>query len=236
MPAVFWMIPIWPMAVLATWQTVETWHHGSIFESWRAYFQARNNFVAGLMLCPFCFSHWAAAAISLLSFTALHGFQESPSWSLLLLPVYILSVTRGSNFCNDATYTLNRTPKQSKAERAALEALDKLGSPLEAVRDMNEALSKFAQLAVMPPVPKEAPVSQVSDPNAALRAEIHQMLNEEPDGEENESERLNQARTRIFASEGARAGHISDEATKAFRQRGAGTGGDAGSRPVQIDP
>ncbi len=115
------LIIAWPLAVLATWQTVETWHHGSLFDSWRAYYEARSGFLSDLLLCPFCFSHWAALVHTFILFPALDVANDPHL--LVLLPIYWLSVTRGSNLCNDICHSFTRTPR---LDQAAIENLEEL--------------------------------------------------------------------------------------------------------------
>jgi hypothetical protein len=81
-----------PFAALATWQTVETWAQGSIFERPRAWMQARQGLLSDLLLCAYCLSHWVAAAWAILVFV--YVSRCTITWELMLLPMYTAAIAR----------------------------------------------------------------------------------------------------------------------------------------------
>ena len=96
-----------PLLALATWQTVETWRHGSLFFKARDFTRkqvltsrfAVVRLVGELLNCPFCLPHWVAGLyVGLL----LPQLSENFSWFLVgwwwLLS---LAVTRLSQVGND---------------------------------------------------------------------------------------------------------------------------------------
>jgi len=101
------------LAALATCQAVEVFHHGSLFAPararafrWSTCDGPRPLRLAGeLLLCPFCLSHWVAAAMVILV-----GLGCLVSW-VYALPVWWLAVTRGANLCNDLLHAWSRTPR-----------------------------------------------------------------------------------------------------------------------------
>ena len=113
---------------LATWQAVEIWHHGSLFEEARAAIEnwltlpstielkaalvvEFKRWLAGLLLCPFCLSVWVGAGMagSVLLGTALGGAGR-----LVLLAVPLaLATSRLANLANDLTHGIGRTPNRT---------------------------------------------------------------------------------------------------------------------------
>ncbi len=90
------------VVALATWQIVEIWHHGSLFEKPRARMERRLNWIGDLFSCPFCLSVWVGAAASAL------WLSEWGEWSRLVL--YAFAVSRLANLGNDVTHDRCRTP------------------------------------------------------------------------------------------------------------------------------
>jgi len=97
---------VWLAAVLAVWQVVEVLHHAKITMPIREWAVAiagcggLRGFVAAVLLCPFCLSHWVGAFIV--------------CWVLLdfwLLPVWILATIRGANVLHDLLGGRSRTPE-----------------------------------------------------------------------------------------------------------------------------
>jgi len=97
-----------PMAVLANWQVLEIWRHGSLFTGIRARLEARGGIVAELLLCTFCLSNWTAATLAALILCRRFG----ASWDALMWwPVLTLAIARASNVLNDLTHSACRTPR-----------------------------------------------------------------------------------------------------------------------------
>jgi len=91
---------------LATWQAVEIYRHGAIFEGTRAWFETKSasfssprllGFLGDLQACPFCLSVWTAAAML--------GIYQTQ----LSFVVSILAVSRLANLANDLFYRFTRT-------------------------------------------------------------------------------------------------------------------------------
>lgn len=98
----------WIFCALASWQTVETFRHGSIFQPLRRWGNenlGHSNKVialtAKLVVCPFCLSHWTPWPFLLLCLSDV---------TLLKLPVYVLSITRLTQLANDVFYSFSRSP------------------------------------------------------------------------------------------------------------------------------
>ena len=98
----------WICCVLASWQIVETLRHGSLFRPLRQWANVRRGhpfapvaWLAQLLGCPFCLSHWAPW-LPLLA--CLYG----PEWCLL--PVYVLGITRLTQLGNDLFHSFSRSP------------------------------------------------------------------------------------------------------------------------------
>jgi hypothetical protein len=91
-----------PFAALATWQTVETWAQGSIFERPRAWMQARPGLLSDLLLCEYCLSHWVAAAWTILVFV--YVSRCTPTWELVLLPMYVAAIARMAVAAHDVVH------------------------------------------------------------------------------------------------------------------------------------
>lgn len=102
--------------VLATGQTIETWHHGSLFEDRRAIIEIwGDGWQKDLLRCMFCLSHWAAAVIVL--WFGLAALLDSPLSWFFRFPVYVLAVTRGAQLLNDVTKGFCRTPGQRDSKK-----------------------------------------------------------------------------------------------------------------------
>jgi hypothetical protein len=96
------------VAALAGNQLTETWHHGSLFEDWRdtaEQWSVSDNFFVSklgeLLMCPFCFSHWACA----LTFTVM--LLAEPG-SIGQWPVGVLATIRVATLVNDAAHNVTR--------------------------------------------------------------------------------------------------------------------------------
>jgi hypothetical protein len=99
------------VVALAVWQAVEIWHHGSLFEEVRAWFETKQHsdnllwrFVSGLAACPFCLSVWVAALLVILEILHLGLFNS------------ILAVSRMANLANDLAWRFCRTPRDNSGE------------------------------------------------------------------------------------------------------------------------
>ena len=117
----YFMFLVFVLTVLANRQAVETLHHGEIFSNLRARLEARGGFLADLILCPYCLSHWTSI---LLSACALAYLAPISSWQILrLAPIFWLAVTAGSGILNDLGHAWWRTPKgiTNSAETVDLE-------------------------------------------------------------------------------------------------------------------
>ena len=111
------------LAVFATGQMVETIRHGELFATSRARLEAdpKLDWLAHLIRCGFCFSHWAAmflVAIVVLTSVVLSILTDDGAWYantvvfVLRFPIYWLAVTRMSQLLNDLTHDKNRTPRE----------------------------------------------------------------------------------------------------------------------------
>ena len=107
------------LGVCATWQTVETVHHGSIFEwlrQWAAAQQSSDRkelrLLGDLIACPFCLSHWVGAVVALFLFVA----SNDAAW--FVLPVWWLATVRGAQLLNDMTHGLCRSPKDDNEDES----------------------------------------------------------------------------------------------------------------------
>ena len=123
------LILITTLAAGANWQMVETFHHGSIFEKFRAQMEVREGFIPELLSCPFCLSHWTAAG-----FTALVLACHPVEGWMYLAPIIWLTIVRMSNVMNDVGHRFCRSPKNPVIEEE-LAALDDIGQPEENGRD-----------------------------------------------------------------------------------------------------
>ena len=99
------------VAVLATWQIIEIWHHSLLFAGLRSRVELWGNKLGELLGCPFCLSPWVA----LLSVSVL----LLPRWleingghvNTLRLVWYAFAVARLANLSNDLLHEKCRTPK-----------------------------------------------------------------------------------------------------------------------------
>jgi len=73
---------------LATIAVMNVWFHGSIFDSWRGYFEARSGRLGELPGCPLCFSPYIAWTLAW-CFVIPAQFLWPPWDTILRLPVYI---------------------------------------------------------------------------------------------------------------------------------------------------
>lgn len=103
------------IAGVAGWQVVETWHHGSIFDSWRRKLKKRKSeskSIAGrkfseLLICPFCLSHWVC-------FFCIFLLMQTDPESLWRLPVYGFAATRVAQLLSDVTHSITLSPDSSE--------------------------------------------------------------------------------------------------------------------------
>lgn len=100
------------IAGLATWQIVEVLHHSKLtlpLNTWASKTASAGGlrgFIAYLIRCPFCMSHWVAAAVVLQLVGSRAGW-----WPYTEYVVWAFAVARLANLGNDLTYELNRGPK-----------------------------------------------------------------------------------------------------------------------------
>lgn len=99
------------VAVLATWQIVEIWHHSLLFAGLRARTELWDNKLGELLGCPFCLCPWVAllSAVVLILPTWLH----ITNWNIVILRViwYAFAISRLANVSNDLVHKISRTPK-----------------------------------------------------------------------------------------------------------------------------
>lgn len=99
------------VAVLATWQIIEIWHHSLLFSGLRARIELWGNELGELLGCPFCLSPWVA----LLSVSALllPQWLQITGWYVTVLRVvwYAFAISRLANLSNDMLRSWCRTPK-----------------------------------------------------------------------------------------------------------------------------
>ena len=99
----------------AAMQVVETWKHGSLFDEPRGKMEVRGGFIADMLSCAFCFSHWAAGVLVL---GALVAKLQTPTWPwtaklaawMVWLGIYALAVTRLSQIAHDLVHPISRSP------------------------------------------------------------------------------------------------------------------------------
>ena len=103
------MIVTFPLAVLANWQVLEIWRHGSLFAGARAWLEARGGVASEPLLCTFCLSNWTAAILTVPGLYRVFG----DDWNALAWwwPVSALAVARAANLLNDWSHPFCRTPK-----------------------------------------------------------------------------------------------------------------------------
>lgn len=94
------------ICVPANCAVMEAWHHGEIFAGLRARVEAKSGFLAELLSCPFCFSHWTP--LPLLTLLLWHDFDVCRLAALIPLS---FAVTRMSNILNDVLHSRCRTPR-----------------------------------------------------------------------------------------------------------------------------
>lgn len=118
------------IAVLATWQIVEIWHHSAIMASWRAYVEVWDDappygFIRSVLACPFCLSVWVGFATFLTVLTGPplgHWLFTQP---LLFQPLALLAwlsvtfvwgmaISRAANVGNDVLHRFCRTERTNK--------------------------------------------------------------------------------------------------------------------------
>lgn len=119
------------IAMLATWQAVEVWHHGLVFASRRALCEERQGFFDRLLLCPFCLSVWVGCFVvpflTVRPQTWLILFTNYPVWNAIvavaislafLVQTVIagLAASRLANLANDLFWDIARTPNKSEEE------------------------------------------------------------------------------------------------------------------------
>ena len=103
------------VASFATWQVVELAHHSEIGWPLRKFArecQKREDyygFFGRLYTCPFCLSHWVAAAVLILVLS--FGY-----WL-----VWLLAIVRAANLLNDVFHTSCRTPHFDPDELETME-------------------------------------------------------------------------------------------------------------------
>ena len=112
------------VAVLATWQIVEIWHHSLLFAGLRARVELWENKLGELLGCPFCLSPWIA--LLSVSILVLPSWLQISTWPVILLRViwYAFAVSRVANLCNDMAHNLSRTPRSFDNTMSNLDSLE----------------------------------------------------------------------------------------------------------------
>lgn len=107
-----WLLGLLIIVPLATNQAVLVYSKSSLFSSVRVRVDDSEGFIASILRCSFCLSHWVATA-AVLSFVL-----GSLFWFLWILKflLYVLAATRVSNIVHDLMRPLDRTPDSRKIE------------------------------------------------------------------------------------------------------------------------
>lgn len=102
------------VSAVANWAALETWRHGSLFAGVRARLEVRQGgFLADLLLCTFCLSHWTGALILAMVLLMAVDFSYWDWWQYAGLIGPWLVVVRLSNLLNDLTRNWCRTPNRT---------------------------------------------------------------------------------------------------------------------------
>lgn len=104
------------VATLATWQSVEVWHHGSLFATCRASVQLWRGlwgWLGELLTCPFCLSVWVGWLCWMATMT---------EWTFWL--VAGLATSRLANVANDITKAISQTPNRLSSLMASVSSLE----------------------------------------------------------------------------------------------------------------
>ncbi len=127
------------LGTLAVWQITETVHHGSIFANFRAYFETQEGFFADLILCSFCFSHWAGFFVTAI-ILPVAVLDTGAHWIwLTMFPVISLAMTRLAQLLNDLTHSKCRTPRiQYDTTHDLMEEFNDIGTGLDHEPDQPE--------------------------------------------------------------------------------------------------
>lgn len=99
------------VAVLATWQIVEIWHHSLLFAGLRSRVELWENKLGELLGCPFCLSPWVALLSVIVLLLPL--WLELEGWYVIVARAvwYGFAVSRLANLGNDLFHGKSRTPK-----------------------------------------------------------------------------------------------------------------------------
>jgi len=120
------------IAGLAGSQLTEVTNHSKIafpIQKWASETAGKGGlrgFVAALVSCPFCFSHWACGGVMLLLLGAAAVTMYADPWiaPVLAFVPFALAATRVANLSNDVLYDYLRTPKHYVEEPEDLEVDD----------------------------------------------------------------------------------------------------------------
>ena len=95
-PSLFFLV----VAVLATGQIIEIWHHSELLAGCRERVKLWNNFWSDMLACPFCLSNWVALVC-----------LGSLCWlgNIALLVLSAFAVARLSNLVSDLSHGFCRT-------------------------------------------------------------------------------------------------------------------------------
>ena len=102
------------IAALATWQSIEIWHHSALFAGLRARVELWEGWIGDLLQCPHCLGPWVACGhLGLLMAGQLLPELGAAEWAgfLVQLPGGALAACRVAQVCNDLTHGFCRTPK-----------------------------------------------------------------------------------------------------------------------------
>jgi len=99
------------IAVLATWQIIEIWHHSLLFAGSRARVELWGNKLGELLVCPFCLSPWVAILSTIVLLVP--TWLQISGWYVLILRLiwYAFAISRLANVCSDVMHNISRTPK-----------------------------------------------------------------------------------------------------------------------------
>lgn len=109
------------VAMLATWQLVEIWHHSRIMAPWRARMELREDWIGELLGCPYCLSVWCGWFCGLVLWGATGdggGTILRALWDWVMLVPRIalsgLAISRAANLGNDLSHAWCRTTRENK--------------------------------------------------------------------------------------------------------------------------
>lgn len=104
------------ITILAVWEIIEIWRHGSLFAGWRGRVELWEGKTGQLLLCPFCLAPWVSLLVvlwlNLEAFLTSHGLAQAGI--IFLSPLYALAAARGANVASDLTCSISQTPHDDR--------------------------------------------------------------------------------------------------------------------------